>query len=467
MTSFGKGLFRFDPEQERFQVYASANGLQNPNLWAVYQDNNGYLWLSTDGGITRFDPRTERFITFLAATDGLNFDDFSMLAHARDDSGRLYFGNPKGISLFKPEAVKLDHSSPRPCLTKVEIDYQLDDKNRARFFRKQALVLKPGEQNLDLSFSALNMRQAEKVSFQFKVDDGNWISDEDGRISLGRPEAGIHQFQIRALNKDLFQSKPLNLSLMVIPPITERWWFRLIILFSVMLLLAASTYAWQRRKYRRRIQVLETERKLRMERERISRDLHDHVGAHLSRIASDLDLMSPKTQEEEVQEALLETRNFTSETIQLLRDTIWAMDQDHYSLAALEAKMRTFLQQYLVDIVDWDLQVEGDRNWTLSATESINILRILQEASQNMLKYSQASRYEVFLLVNNNLKLRIKDNGIGFQQKRNEGEHYGLNNMKKRAQEMGASFWINGENGVQISLELELKNRGPQTSVQG
>lgn len=454
LSSFGAGLYLYHHPTDSFDIYQE--GLDNPNLWSIYPDGKGYLWLSSDGGVMRFDLKKRRFLSFTAESDGLNFNDFSMVAHTRDAGGRLYFGNPEGISILRPEQLQPEPFDYPPVLSDLRLDYRAAPSLLAQGMKQGELRLVPGWTNLDLVFSGMQFRPS-KLKWAFRWQGEEWISMEEARLSVGRPEPGTYTLEVRSINRHGFSGEPLRLHLVVKPAYYETWWFRVLLGLLLVLGSALSIYAYNRRQYLRRIRALETQQRVAQERERISRDLHDHVGAHLSRIASDLDLMELQLRAKDAEgdfDQLLETRSFTTETIRLLRDTIWAIDQGDYSLTDFSIKLRSFLEQYLADYLPWRLEVEAAGERILSSREVLNLLRIIQEATQNMLKYAQASQFSIKITGDYPLELEVKDNGIGISEIRSAAESYGMKNMHERAAEIGASFELQSEGGVRIRIKL-------------
>jgi signal transduction histidine kinase len=89
--------------------------------------------------------------------------------------------------------------------------------------------------------------------------------------------------------------------------------------------------------------------------------------------------------------------------------------------------------------------------------EAINIFRICQEALVNSFKHARASRL-FFSIESNDLKTYafvISDNGIGFIQKDEFRGHYGLENMRHRALEIGAALSVESEPGGGTRIRLE------------
>ena len=85
-----------------------------------------------------------------------------------------------------------------------------------------------------------------------------------------------------------------------------------------------------------------------------------------------------------------------------------------------------------------------------------NLYLIFKEATNNMVKYSEASEAE-FLIKNNQDKvvMMIRDNGKGFDPNR-ATEGNGIKSMRKRAEEMGADFILKSLPGQGTLIELKI-----------
>lgn len=92
----------------------------------------------------------------------------------------------------------------------------------------------------------------------------------------------------------------------------------------------------------------------------------------------------------------------------------------------------------------------------------INLYRILQEQIKNIAKYAEASEIEISVAqVNNVVKMRIYDNGKGFNVNTAK-KGIGLNNMKKRAESFSGKFVLKSAKGkgCEVLLELPLAKAG-------
>lgn len=206
---------------------------------------------------------------------------------------------------------------------------------------------------------------------------------------------------------------------------------------------------------------IETQNRLQEQRLRISRDLHDNIGAQLTFIISSLDNLKYGFQlPEKLGQKLKSISEFTTTTIYELRDTIWAMNKNEISLEDLQTRISNLITKANDASETITFQFESDENLPnrliFSSVEGMNIYRIIQEAINNALKYAEATSIKVqFKKGENHLKITIADDGKGFDHNTIEFGN-GLNNMKKRALEIKAQFAINSSvgHGTVVSIIL-------------
>ena len=208
---------------------------------------------------------------------------------------------------------------------------------------------------------------------------------------------------------------------------------------------------------------IETQNKLQEQRLRISRDLHDNIGAQLTFIISSLDNLKYRFKDmgDQLSGKLSSISGFTSQTIYELRDTIWAMNKENITFEDLQVRISNFIDQAKVasekTSFSFEIDSEVNKEHILTSVEGMNTYRVIQEAVNNALKYSEATEIAVGISeVNDSINIAIKDNGIGFAETKVEVGN-GLNNMKKRARELGANFVINSGAGEGTTIALNLK----------
>lgn len=208
---------------------------------------------------------------------------------------------------------------------------------------------------------------------------------------------------------------------------------------------------------------IETQNKLEEQRLRISRDLHDNIGSQLSFITSGLDNLAHKTKDSQPDfSARIDgIRVFTGQTINELRDTIWAMNKENISLEELRERLVNFLNnaRKMNSKFEYYLRMDPEisPDLMLTSLEGINIFRIIQEAVNNATKYSEGKNISVFIhKKKGRIVFQVSDDGSGLKEMNFKKSH-GIRNMQKRAQNIQADFEIlsNGSTIIQVSKSQE------------
>jgi signal transduction histidine kinase len=210
--------------------------------------------------------------------------------------------------------------------------------------------------------------------------------------------------------------------------------------------------------------TIKTQNRLQEQRLRISRDLHDNIGSQLTFIISSLDNLKYITKDtnKKLKEKLTGISSFTSETIHQLRDTIWAMNKSKITVEDLHSRILSFVEKAksATENISFEVNYDIDTNMGFSSLVGMNIFRVIQEAINNAIKYSEANSIKIDLQKNKTKFIAIvKDNGIGFD-KNTVDLGNGLSNMEKRMIEVSGKINIDSQlkKGTQITLEVHLEN---------
>ena len=203
------------------------------------------------------------------------------------------------------------------------------------------------------------------------------------------------------------------------------------------------------------LRATQAQLRLQQEKERIARDLHDHVGAQLSVIAANANTPNGE------QASLM--GDYAREAMQSLRDTVWAIDQSAITLADFRSKLQQYLnrQQQQHPSCTYTLTMTAPTNPELTSAQALNLFRQVQEAVHNAFKHARATAVTVVCtLLGNELQLSITDNGLGFDstQTIDNHSHYGLRNLQRRADELRGTCRIESEpgQGTCVSVTIPL-----------
>ena len=210
------------------------------------------------------------------------------------------------------------------------------------------------------------------------------------------------------------------------------------------------------------ISKIENQSKLQEQRLSISRDLHDNIGAQLTFIISSVDNIKYAFDitNEKLDSKLTNISSFAKDTIVELRDTIWAMNSNEISFEDLEIRINNYIEKAkeAKDQISFSFAIDSVlKTQKLTSVQGMNIYRTIQEAVNNAIKYANASVITINAKqLENQLKIIIQDNGLGFDETSIEKGN-GLKNMQKRIEEIGGEFYLSSSNeGTRI--EILLKN---------
>ena len=206
-----------------------------------------------------------------------------------------------------------------------------------------------------------------------------------------------------------------------------------------------------------RTEKLNMYHQLQNQREQIARDLHDGIGSQLTHIISRLDILAFNHKGLENQLAAL--RDFTSETVQQLRETLWVLNQPEITYGQLTERIRGLLTRISADMDYPKLKITayGEGTQLLLPQMASSIFRIVQESVNNAMKYAGCTDISVCLATDqNSLTLLISDNGKGFLTE-DVSLGYGLLNIKKRAEELNGFLDLKSSaDGTNILVEFPL-----------
>ncbi|WP_144606918.1 tetratricopeptide repeat-containing sensor histidine kinase [Algoriphagus algorifonticola] len=214
----------------------------------------------------------------------------------------------------------------------------------------------------------------------------------------------------------------------------------------------------QESKLQAALAKIETQNKLQEQRELISRDLHDNIGAQLTFIISAIEnLKFYQPIQEQLTHRFDQISNFTRQTITELRDTIWAMNSGEISWQELCNRVQAYTQKAVESSgisMEFHIGQSFPLENTMPSSQSIQILRIIQESIQNSIKHSEASEVKIVLEKNKGgISLQVSDNGKGFDLEKVIAGN-GLYNLRKRAEELGAVLEINTSLGSGTKIKL-------------
>lgn len=190
------------------------------------------------------------------------------------------------------------------------------------------------------------------------------------------------------------------------------------------------------------------------ERKRVASELHDNLSAKISGIKWRLEAIKPSFETEKQKSIYASSVNALAEVYTDVR-----LISHNLLPAELETKGLKFALENLVaelnglDKTKFLLNVYDNLPIIKSKIE-YEIFSIILELSNNIMKHSQAKSAEINMqTIDNQLILKVEDNGIGFSETENK-KGMGFANLKSRVESMNGKLKLESEDGMKVEIKV-------------
>jgi ligand-binding sensor domain-containing protein/signal transduction histidine kinase/AraC-like DNA-binding protein len=256
-----KGLYLFDKQSNKFNLYTSQAGLSEEFIKGIVEDAEGILWISTSNGITKLNPETLAVKKFNTA-DGLQGLEFEANACLKTREGQIFFGGVNGFNTFYPRKITTNSFVPPVYITdfqifnkKVLVDKKSPLQEDVSFTKELKLSYK--QSTFSFGFAALNYTTSENNQYAYKLEnwDKDWIyTGSEKKASYTNVSPGRYIFRVRATNNDgIWNETGTQIEIVIEPPFWDTWWFRLIVVMTVISAIVAF-YNFKRRLERQQLE---------------------------------------------------------------------------------------------------------------------------------------------------------------------------------------------------------------------
>jgi two-component system sensor histidine kinase DesK len=201
---------------------------------------------------------------------------------------------------------------------------------------------------------------------------------------------------------------------------------------------------------------LEKQKSIEIERERISHDMHDDLGAGISALKLQAEFLKQKAEDEDLISDINELLKTSEEMNISMREMLWSLNSGNDTVGSFVEYTKIYAENFLKKT---PIVLTFDRDQIISDTPISTELRrsmflCIKEALNNAYKYSGADQLKLsFIQENKYLIINISDNGRGFKIETASGN--GLRNMERRMKESCGQFEISStEKGTSIFLRL-------------
>ncbi len=433
----------------KYRVYAENDGLLNSYCYGCLQYKND-MWLSTNQGLSRISltdvagsvfPEVQ-VVNFTSA-DGLPNDEFNTSAFYMSSDSAFYFGTIKGIAWFKPSMIHEENQAPSIAITNIMVNGKVADSSTTPEFIRQ-LRLPYNSNDLLFEFRAIEFANPDIIEYAVQLQGYEKTIVFNRKLNQARYSqlpTGHYRFTVMARKSGGPWSRPQTVEIFIEAPFWKTWWFYTLLGLSLFGGVVLVTKLLAQRKLRARVAELEKQKAIDKERQRISREMHDDIGAGLTQIT----LMSEAVKRNyNKQQELDEIASISRQLVSNMGEIIWSLNPENKTLEQLYAYLRDQLGKLLeYSGIDYKISFpENGHNILLSNEQRRNMLLVTKEIVHNAIKHAHAKKISIeSKLHESTISFRISDDGIGFDPDMAKGGN-GLRNIQTRIAELGGTIEI-------------------------
>ncbi|SFE09032.1 Signal transduction histidine kinase [Chitinophaga sp. CF118] len=252
--------------------------------------NNKTLWIGSTKGIIAFNPVAQT-VNRYDLNDGLLDNAFFQKAAMRSVTGNMYFGCPRGFSMFSPASLKKLDIPSYFYFTDLYVnnEQQYPGKKGSPLQKSlsfsDTVILKPEHTFFSIGFEVINLYAPDRIKYSYKLEGlhDKWMTTNgDPRIFFMNLQPGDYTLKIRYTDMNgQWQSASKTLLLKILPAWRQTWWFRSMMFICCVALMTALFYirlfAVKKRNHileeevqRRTIELIEQNDEIRTQKENLT-----------------------------------------------------------------------------------------------------------------------------------------------------------------------------------------------------
>ncbi|MBL9166905.1 MAG: hypothetical protein JNN07_04125 [Verrucomicrobiales bacterium] len=492
------GLYRL--LDGRIASFTKAQGLPDNLVNCILEDDYDQLWISHDRGIYRVHraalndlaegrAQTVHCVSYTKA-DGLPSEETngqkSYPPGCKTRDGRLWFATTKGVVVIDPKLHRAQAVPPAVVIESLRATGDLVFTRNPEEMPARELSLAtqdvptrpvgspappgagsmfhlpPGSGRvLELSYTANTFVNADRARFKYRLVglEDRWVDAGTRRQAFfTNLKPGDYQFQVIAANhQGVWNESGATCGFRIAPFFYQTWWYYSLC-GAVILAAGGSLASWRWRRLRE-LHRLERQAAVATERCRIAQDLHDGLGADLTRLTALADTaVSAETASSRDQ--LRQLAQHSRAAARGLKDLIWMANPSNDTLESFLDRLCLTAEEFLRDAhigCRFDLPASlPARAFPLEKRR--NLLLVVREALHNVVKHSRATEVRIAACwQGERLELTLQDNGQGFDPRSVRAGTMGLSGMLSRVEKFGGSFEIESSPGVGTRLLIRVK----------
>ncbi len=231
--------------------YTVKDGLCNDCIDCIVEDEKKRIWLGSISGISRYSRQQHVFYNYYISSSNKSVMLFK---------NTLFWGNNKSLTYFEPEKLTSATIASKTLLTGLEVDNKqinIGEKIKGQVILNSNIAsvdhLELINANRDFSLQFNNLafsKDLQKYSYRLYPYQKDWIVSEAGKVSFTNLSAGYYIFEVKTLFPNNTEGDITALPITILPHWSQTFWFRLLLIFSVLFLIGYIFYSLLRRQRR-------------------------------------------------------------------------------------------------------------------------------------------------------------------------------------------------------------------------
>ena len=320
------------------------------------------------------------------------------------------------------------------------------------------------QNSLSFYFAATSFLDEKQVLYRYRLLGGSntqWSEpSNNATVTFIGLRPGDYVLEVKAnFPAGRYPEKTIQYKFSITPPWWQTWWFRSITGLLIIGLLIIGIRFYYRRKLEKEKVFLEKQQAIERERTRIATDMHDDLGAGLSRIKFlSQAINNKKITDESIKTGLEKITAYSDEMTEKMGEIVWALNEQNDTLADLVAYTRSYALEYLTNHniecrVNTPMQLPGT---FITGEIRRNIFLAVKECLHNIIKHANATTVSFSIQLNGAIEIIIHDDGKGINWNELRPFSNGLQNIQKRLKELNGKAEFFNEQGTKVVLQAPL-----------
>ncbi len=410
------GLFRFNVQENKIVRFPNSESLNDKQICCIVKDRSNDIWVSTTMGIWQYSHKDKKFIGHING-NGLRSHEYSRGSVVHNTNDFIGFGTADGITTFYPSNVNQeDYDLGEVFLT----DFIIDGKSIN--CRKDDFSIPYSQNSFTLEFSLLNYKNADNISYEYRINGGDWQRTEEGinSVSFNKLEPGLYNLEVRAATNGVNSKEIKKFSIRVRAP----WYASPIAYLIYFAILGVFAFLFIRSYERRRKADLD-EQKM-----KFLIDATHEIRSPLTLIMGPLRKLKDRITDQEDKHDI-ETIDRNAQRLLILVNQILderKIDKNQMKLHCQETDMVTFtknvcsLFKYNANERNIKLKFITEQEDITAWVDRINFDKVISNLLSNAMKFTfDGGEIDIFLSKTEKyMNLIVQDTGVGFKGEKTE-----------------------------------------------